>query len=406
MAAPVVYEQIYDLFETHLDPKVPRATRERLAYLVLGLLHGKQITPARLAHALATLGLNQASPESWERRIRRCENDPHLTSVLCLHPLIKHYLAIGAPDPLVLILDPTTKQEQITLVAISIPYRGRSLPIAWMTWPANQPLEGEGLWQRLKILLEEIAPLLPCHLPIVILADGAFGCPAFIDLVLARGWHVLVRAQGQTRCRDRQGVERQIGGLVWRVGQRAKGRLEVFKKEGWRSLSVFVFGRLRRGKGGEKKAEALCLVSDLPPKMEVAHLYTKRYHIEGGFRDYKSYGWQWESSQVSDLEHWKRLLLVMALGSWVALMAGTQVAEEALAKARRSCRVSAPYESKYSLFHLGLELLDRLMVTWRNLPLRWQLCDWDAPIWHEQITGASLHRYLFSDCLKYRRNYR
>src|SRR5258708_30156821 len=138
MAAPILYEQIYDLLEHHLDPQVPRASRERIALLVLGLLHGKEISPARLAHALATLGLNQATPESWERRIRRCENDPHLTCVYCLHPLIKHYLAIGAPNPLVLILDPTTKADQITLVAITIPYRGRSLPIALMTWPANQ----------------------------------------------------------------------------------------------------------------------------------------------------------------------------------------------------------------------------------------------------------------------------
>jgi len=400
MAALILYEQIYEMLEQHLDPKVPQATRERLAFLVLGLLHGKEISPARLAHALATLGLNQASPESWERRIRRCENDPYLTTTLCLHPLIQHYLAIGAPNPLLLILDPTTKNDAITLVAITIPYRGRSLPLAWMTWPGNQPLEGEGMWERIKTLLQEIAPLLPKGVEVVMLADGAFGCPCFIDRVRELGWHVLVRAQGQTHCRDRQGVERQIGSLVWRVGQRAKGRYEVFKKEGWRPLSVFVFGRLRRGKDGEKRLEALCLVSDLPAKMAVAHLYTKRYQIESGFRDYKSHGWQWESSQVSDLAHWKRLLLVMALGSWIVLMAGTQVAAEALDKARQSCRLWPPYESKYSLFRLGLELLDRLIVTWRNLPMQWQLCDWDAPVWKKQITGASLHKYLFSDCPK------
>jgi hypothetical protein len=275
-----------------------------------------------------------------------------------------------------------------------------------MTWPGNQALEGEGLWKRIKTLFEEVAPLLPCHLPVVMLADGAFGCPAFIDLVRAQGWHVLVRAQGQTRCRDRQGVERQIGSLICRVGQRAKGRYEVFKKEGWRTLSVLVFGHFRRIRGGEKKAEALCLVTDLPPKMEVAHLYTRRYHIESGFRDYKSHGWQWESSQVSEMEHWKRLLVVMALASWVALMAGTQVAQQALAKARGHCRLSAPYESKYSLFTLGLELLDRLMVTQQTLPLWWELCDWDAPIWSEQIWGAYLHIYLFSDCAKRRRTSR
>jgi hypothetical protein len=46
MAASILYEQIYDLLEHHLDPKVPLASRERIALLVLGLLHGKEISPA------------------------------------------------------------------------------------------------------------------------------------------------------------------------------------------------------------------------------------------------------------------------------------------------------------------------------------------------------------------------
>src|SRR6476659_7154900 len=106
MAAPVLYDQVYALLDRYLDPKVCAYSRERIALLVMGLLHGKSVAPAHIARALYTLGLCNASVESLERRIRRSENDAQLDMALCLHPLAQHYLAVGAPNPLLLIIDP------------------------------------------------------------------------------------------------------------------------------------------------------------------------------------------------------------------------------------------------------------------------------------------------------------
>jgi hypothetical protein len=391
MAAPVLYEQVYDLLERFLDAKVCAYSRERIALLVLGLLHGKSVAPAHIARALFTLGLCNASVESLERRIRRSENDAQLDIALCLHPLAQHYLAVGTPNPLLLIIDPTTKQDEVTLLAITIPYRGRSLPIAWMAWPGNQPLEGERFWERVKALLEQVAPLLPRQVPVLVLGDRAFGTPAFFDLVRALGWHYIVRVQDQTRYKDRSGREQTIRSLVCYAGQRAKGRYQVFKKAGWRSCSVLVlFSRHQK--------RPLCLVSDLRPRWDTAHLYARRYNIEAGFRDYKAHGWHWEASQVQEIEHWKRLLVIMALATWIALMAGTQMARHILGETHGHCRLTRAAPGKYSLLQLGLDLLDRLLVALHNVPLDWQLSDWNAPIWSQQIMAAHVRAFLFSDC--------
>ena len=323
MSALDIYAQVSALLDPHPDERVDPSTRERLVLLVVGMLRAKSASPARIAQALQELGLTQATAESIERRIRRIENDPELEVTLCFHPFARERLLFGHPKELVLILDPTTQDDRVVMLSASVWYRGRALPLAWLVWPANQPLVGVGFWQQVATLLEMVAWILPVGIPITWVADRAFGTPAFIDLILARGWHYLVRVQGQTRCQDGQGGCLRIDQLVHRVGGRAKLRGWVFKKHGWRKATVVVYW-------GPRHQTPLCLGSDLPPRWSLIGTYRRRYPIEATFREYKSMGWRWEQGQVTDLDHLERLLVGMALATWVALYVGTQVAEEHL----------------------------------------------------------------------------
>lgn len=244
MSASQVYHDVYELLDDHLDESVDASSRERIALLVTGMLRAKSASPARIAAAIKELGLSQATVESIERRVRRIENDPELTAATCIHPFAKARLAYGKPRELWLILDPTTQEDRVVMVSVAVWYRGRALPLAWSTWPANQPLEGDGFWVRIEALLDVVAPLLPQGVHITWLADRAFGSALFTDMLTARGWHYVVRAQGQTRCLDRQERTRRLDALVQRPGRRAKLRAQVFKKHGWRDASVRV-GMLR-----------------------------------------------------------------------------------------------------------------------------------------------------------------
>ncbi len=179
MPALSVYQQVYDLLDAHLDEKVDAASRERITLLVVGIIGAKGASPSRIADALSQLGLSDATPESIERRIRRIENDDELTAVLCIHPFIRERLVIGKPEHLLLIIDPTTQEDLVVMVTVSVWYRGRSLPLVWTTWPANQPLEGDSFWERIESLIQTIQPLLPKGVEITWLADRAFGTPMF-----------------------------------------------------------------------------------------------------------------------------------------------------------------------------------------------------------------------------------
>lgn len=388
MPAPIVYTKVRELLNPYLDASVDESTRERLALLVTGIIGAEDASPARVARALRVMGLSQATSESIERRLRRIENDPEITASLCFHPFARERLRFGSPSELLLVLDPTLQEDHVVMLTASVWYRGRALPLAWAIWPANQPLADERLWERVEALLNVVAELLPVGVVVTWLADRAFGTPSFTDLLKSHHWHYVVRVQGQTHCLDQMGRERCIRDLVKLRGQRAKLRGRVFKKRGWREGSVVVYW-------GRRHKDPLCLVSDLPARWWLIHLYRSRYAIEAMFRDYKSSGWDWEQGQVRNLSHVERLLVGMALATWLALLVGTQVATEELIKATTRHRRTRPEAAKYSLFQLGLQRIKESLHGEWQANFAWQFSDWSAPNWQQQISSWCFQTFLF-----------
>lgn len=389
MAAAQTLRQVREWLNEHFAPSVDESTRERIALLVIGIIGAESAAPARIARAIKRLGLSGAKVESIERRIRRIENDDELDATLCLHPLARQQLQLGKPSSLLLIIDPTTQDDRLVMVSVGVWYRARTLPLAWVVWPGNQPLVGDGFWKRIEKLLDTVVDLLPPGVPVTWFADRAFGTPVFTDLIAERGWHYVVRVQGHTRCQDQMGVCRQVKHLIRHRGQRAKQRGLAFKKRGWRQVSIVVHW-------GRRHDSPLCLVSDLPAQWRLIHLYRRRYAIEATFRDYKCAGWQWERGQVSDLSHIERLLVGMALATWVVLCAGTQVAAEHLARPPTGRRRTIPWCGKHSLFSLGLQRLQELLGGGCSTPLEWRLTDWKAPNWQRQIYFHHSRAFVFA----------
>lgn len=389
MPAREIYNQVREKLQAHVDPQVDASSLERLTLLVVGVMKAEHAAPARIAQALHELGLSGASAESIERRIRRIEHDPEISAALCVHPFARAHLALGRPQELLLILDPTTQDDRVVLLTAAVWYRGRAVPLAWAVWPANTPLEGERFWERVAALLDQVATLLPCGVVVTWLADRACGTPSFTDLLTARGWHSVVRVQDQTVLRDRLGREVAVRQLVRYRGQRLKRRGDLFKKRGWRRASlVILWGRAHR--------QPLAVVSDWPPGWYLIAVYRRRYPIEALFRDWKSAGWHFEQGQVTQIDHLERLLVGMALATWLGVWLGSAVAQQLLARAPTGRRRTRPYPAKYSLFQLGLQRLRAafLGAAWLDWPPA--LTGWDLPNWHQQLTGLPARAFVFS----------
>lgn len=389
MSANTLYDDVRQHLNNCLGFEVDGSTRDRLALLIVGMIEAESASPAQIAKALHRLGLSDATPESIERRIRRIENDPEITDVFCFHPFARHQLLLGKPHELLLILDPTTQDDRVYLVTVAVWYRGRALPLAWLAWAANTPLTGERFWVRIQKLLDTVAGLLPVGIPVTWLADRAFGTPQFTDLVQAYGWHYVVRVQGQTRCQDSRGEEKQVQRLLRHRRRRAKMRGQAFKKQGWRLNSIVAFW-------GRRHQSPLCLVSDLPLGWYLLRLYRRRYPIEATFRHYKSKGWQWEKGQVVDLDHVNRLLVGMAFATWFAILVGAQQADEWLQTPSSGNRRTPPWWSKGSLFTIGLHYLRRAIMGGNTVSLSKPLTRWPCLNWREEIYFHHARTFVFA----------
>ena len=143
-------------------------------------------------------------------------------------------LADSAIQDLILIVDPTLQEDRVVKVSLNVWYRGRALPLVWSIWPANQPLEGEGFWQRIDELLRRADALLPPGVRVV--PSWRIGplaprpLPIWWPSGAGIGW-CGCRARPITRIWD--GLdEHAIAQLVTQRGQRRKLRGVVFRKPG------------------------------------------------------------------------------------------------------------------------------------------------------------------------------
>ena len=353
---------------------IPFWSRDRLIFFVLGIVLAGSIVLRQIASAYQSVQPDSPLAASHERRLRRTLNDPHITWALTYAPTVRQLLLWQHAKRLRILLDESGHTDQLRVLVASVWYRNRAIPLAWIPWPA-QVLQDQSYWTKCDQVLTLLAQLLPEGVPVVVIADRAFGHPTFTDRVAAYGWDWLVRIQRQTIFRDHQRRCQPVHQLVAKVGARWKGRGELFKKAGWRAAScVGVWSRRHR--------EPLLLASSLPVCWDLIAEYRRRSAIETLFRDWKSAGWQWEASQVKELEHQERLLVGLAWATLLVVILGEEVVQELLSQ-EGSARSSRTWHAKHSLFRLGKDRARARLAGTVLRPICFYLTAFDAPGWQE-----------------------
>jgi hypothetical protein len=119
----------------------------------------------------------------------------------------------------------------------------------------------------------------------------------------------------------------------------------------------------------------------IPLAWDLIMEYRRRSAIETLFRDWKTAGWQWEASQVRDLEHQERLLVALAWATLLVLVLGEEVVQDVLRPP--SARSSRSWVAKHSLFRLGKDPARARLAGTVTQPIDWFLAAFDAPGWQE-----------------------
>jgi hypothetical protein len=107
------------------------------------------------------------------------------------------------------------------------------------------------------------------------------------------------------------------------------------------------------------------LVSDRPDGGRLFGRYAKRVWTEELFRAEKSQGFHWSESHVTDPAHAARLVLVIALATYLALALGSRVIQAGLRRFLESTR-----QRMLSLFTIGLRWMTFCLTHDRALPTK------------------------------------
>jgi hypothetical protein len=303
---------------------------------------------------LAAVAPGDTTPAATRRRLERTLANDRIDPDSVWPQLARSVLGGGIARPIILILDETPNRNDLRCMKITLAYRKRALPIACACYALGEL--PEPMPELIIGLFRQAAACLPEGAEVTLLADRGLAWPQIIDACRELGWHFAIRLQGQTRVRTADGRECTAAELALKPGACWHGEAEVFKKSGWRAAAVAACWL--RGHDGP-----WLLVSDRDDGPRQFGRYLKRTWTEELFRDEKSSGFHWGQSRVVDPEHAARLVLVIALATYLALGLGSRVIQAGLRRLLETTR-----QRMLSLFQIGLRFLMFCVTHDRSLP--------------------------------------
>jgi hypothetical protein len=349
MGQPGTFYQWYQEIAQHM-PHLSKPQAKVLAGFSFGLGQARRCTLSAVAESLAFLG----KPDTVERRLQRFLGNPRLQWQEGCQALASWVLnALASSNLVVLLVDETSLQDKMKVMAVSLAYRNRAIPLAW--WCYHQESWPMGQVELITTLLQWVAPGIPSDKVVLVQADRGIGTsPDFLQAVDSLGWYYLVRVQRQVRLVLEDGQEVSYHQLVPKKGKRWQGQVHAFKKAGW--LHCWAVGKWQ-----SQNREPWLLLTNYPAAQ--GSWYALRMWEELAFKDFKSTGWQWQRSRVWKPDHANRLWLIMALAyAWMVSL-GTRVIRNPTLLAE----LTRGKDWRHSVFHLGLRFFKRWLELSRRL---------------------------------------
>lgn len=302
---------------------------------------------------LANLALNlplDAQRENLIQRLRRFLKDDTLSPGSLYRPIRQHLFAHWTLREVPLVMDRTDIEDRWSLLMLGAVYKKRLLPLCWQTLPYGSSSAAEQM-----ALLWQVQKDLPKQVRVHFYGDCEFRAVEVQQLCRQFQWHYQVGIKSDTYFRRPNSPWQTLSSLGLREGER--GYLQgiyLSKQHEYGPLNVIADWTTQQE---SPRYWAL----DLAANAQAYRRGRKRYWIEPTFRDWKSYGFDLEGSQIAERERLEVVLLGMAMTTvWMIHVGDWLIAHGAE-------RLIAPAEkSDYSLFRLGRDYVHRCgVMNWR-----------------------------------------
>lgn len=372
MRSPDSLYQWTDEVTTQFQPVLTSSQAAVLALYAFGMFLAKAC--GLTAIVLALVPVLKQSDRTLRQRLRefylptrrkkgrqRLQIDP----TVCFAPLLRWILKDWPQKRLALAIDPTNLGNRLTVLTVSVVYRGLAMPVAWKVLKGNDSEAWNPHWQN---LLTTLRAALGDGWRVLVLSDRGLESRTLFGHIVALGWHPLMRvkAAGCFRPKGWKNFYRFTQfAPAW--GRRWKGRGEAYKSADT-PLACTLLACWEEG-----HTEPWLILTDLPPRWAEAGWYAFRSWIEQGFKIIKREGWQWHRTRMSDPERVERLWLVVALATLRLVQIGSAAEDGDLAEllSRLPPEQETPGGRRgrvHRVFRLGLAVLWACWVCGQGWP--------------------------------------
>ncbi|CAN5628432.1 hypothetical protein BH23CHL2_BH23CHL2_28330 [soil metagenome] len=318
-------------------PTLRPAQQRGLSWWVYGTL----LAHSACQTAVLTVLLRLGSYHAWRQYLREWLYDgadraaacqPTLDVSRCFAPLLGWIVRWWQSEQLALAVDVTQQGTRVAVIVVSVLYRGCAIPVAWHVVPARARAPWMSHLVRLWRLL---APAVPAHWTVLVLADRGLWSPRLWKRCRDLGWHPVLRLRGDVTFAPAGQTRLPARRLIPGPGHAWVGKGMAFKHRQVRRAGTLLVV------WAPEAAAPWMILTDLAPREVGLSWYGLRMWVELGFRALKSLGWQWQRTRRSDPARIARHWLVLAVATLWTLAYGTRV-EDAQHLGRDPARLTLP----------------------------------------------------------------
>ena len=353
---------LYDSTAQQLAAQLPDALSsqvETLALLVVAISQSVSAQIGKIARAMP-LDTTQAAKE---QRIRRLLDNERITQEDHYQPLAKIALHGLKGQKVQLLIDRVLLRDTHNILVVSIGFRRRSLPLAWLALPHRGQ---SGLADQQTVLRAALA-LLPERVRVSIHGDSEFRSQELFAWLRELGHDSLLGVPGRTLVAlTPDGAATALS--TWLSHRDTVAYLNgvYLTEERVGPVNILAWW----AKDDQDKPIVHAVMTNLPATWQTYRIGSRRMWIETVFRDWQSGGFHLDASGVTDRERFARLLLplviaylwLVAVGRWVVKRGYRTLVDDGAARTW-----------KYSLFQIGVAWKERLSSYTQALPMVWIL---------------------------------
>lgn len=307
---------------------------------------------------LATLALGLPLPgqrENLVQRLRRFLKDDALSVCDCYAPWVRQLFAHWSGREVSLVMDRTDIENRWSVLTLGVTFRHRLLPLAWSVLPFGGTSAAEQ-----KQLLQRVQPYLPDpkQVRVTFFGDSEFRAVSVQQLCQDYGWHWQVGLKADILFRAADGDWQALRQLALQPGQRCYVSGVCLTRE-------HAFGPVNViGDWAAAQTHPRYWALDQQADAHAWRRGRKRYWIEPTHRDWKSYGFDLEQSQLADAQRLNALMLGINITTlWMVHLGDTLI---------HTGRVSALrplHKTDYSVFRVGRDYLQRCRTLEHRIPV-------------------------------------